>query len=112
MEVQKNHLLDIENFRIKLEQAIDNAKRVGYTLAQGTWSYDSLICPLSAMDPDKIRSSKDAANFYCLSEHWVESFVNGYDGYGCRNCNLEAYELGCYFRMKYNPQPYYDLLGV
>lgn len=111
MEVQKNNLL-IENLRIKIEQAIDTARMNGYHLVQGTWCYDNLICPLSALNPSKIRSTKDAVNYLNLSTHWIYSFINGFDDYGPRNCDLDAYELGCYFRLKYNPKPYYELIRI
>lgn len=96
----------------EIEKAISAAKFQGFTLVYGTWgSYNSgLICPLSAINPQKIKSFQDASIELNLSEEWVESFVNGFDGHGPgKKIIWEAYWCGKYIREKYNPPAYYDV---
>jgi hypothetical protein len=96
----------------EIESAIKAAKFQGLTLVHGTWgSYKSkLVCPLSAFNPEKIKSFQDASKQLNLSENWVESFVNGFDGHGPGKKTVwEAYWCGKHLREKHNPPAYYDV---
>ncbi len=96
----------------KIENGISKSLLQGYQLVKGTWGDMSCnqICPLSALNPKCINSSQYAAKYLNVSVNWVESFIEGYDGYQF-NLDLikEAYDCGAYFRKKYNPPNYYNI---
>lgn len=95
-----------------LENAIEKSIANGYLLVCGTWGfpYYKFICPLSAIDPKNITSQNSAVKYLKVSNEWIESFINGFDGHGSRSSqDLSAYYLGLYFREKYKPKYYYDV---
>lgn len=95
-----------------IENGISYARIQGYKLIRGTWGDMTInqVCPLSSLDRN-INSSQQAAKHLNVSVDWIESFLEGYDGYRFIPLKIkEAYDCGAYFRKKYNPPKYYDVI--
>src|SRR5690349_16427551 len=99
----------IEEIRWQLELAIDKAKADGYIVAVGTFKDGKCLCPLTTLNPKKISDAKSAAEYLGVSERWINSFTNAVDGSGAANGEPEAFQLGQYFRLKYNFPMYFDI---
>jgi hypothetical protein len=109
-----------KDIKKKILDAIAQVRVKGYTLVCEDWGdpLHECACPMAAVihtnQPDKFMASPTenvvtAAKILGVSEDWVDSFIEGYDGYGDPNVAKvpEACKMGQEIRKETKPIDYH-----